>query len=72
VGGPDRGRIERVPRVLASEFNADGPFSDAPAGRDARLRALDTDVGRFRTPTIRGVARTAPYTPAGTLARRRT
>lgn len=68
MGGPDPGRIDAVPRVLTSEFNADGPYSDAPGGRHGDLRAVPSDVGRFRTPTLRGVARTAPYTHAGTLA----
>ena len=29
-GEPDRGRIDGLPILLASEFSAHGPFSDAP------------------------------------------
>ena len=67
VGGPDHGRLTGTPRLLASPFNANGAFSDARDERLATLTTDPTDDGRFRTPTLRGIAQTAPYTHAGTL-----
>ncbi|MBI5512848.1 MAG: cytochrome-c peroxidase [Deltaproteobacteria bacterium] len=67
IGGPDRGRIDAIARVQASVFNTDGPFSDRPTGRTRTLVASPSLLGAFRTPTLRGVSRTAPYAHAGTL-----
>jgi cytochrome c peroxidase len=67
VGGPDRGRVDAIARVTASVFNSDGPFSDRPTGRTRGLVATAALLGAFRTPTLRGVSRTAPYSHAGTL-----
>ncbi len=61
---PD-GRAGAIDRLLASPFNAAGPFSDDPNGpqaqRLAALAATPQDVGAFRTPTLRNVALTGPY-----------
>ncbi len=61
----DTGRFDGIAQVLADEFNAAGPHSDDPAGpraqRLATLVADDTLRGRFKTPTLRNVARTGPW-----------
>ncbi|MCA9548283.1 MAG: hypothetical protein KC613_27960, partial [Myxococcales bacterium] len=62
---PD-GRAGAIPRLLASEFNAAGPYSDAPDGdHAARLADLLLEdpgtPGRFKTPTLRNVALTGPW-----------
>ena len=53
----DRGRLDGVASFRASEFRADGPWSDdprgAPAARDDAPAAL---LGQLRTPALRGVA----------------
>jgi cytochrome c peroxidase len=67
--GGDRGRDAVIERLLASPFNMAGVFSDARD--DTRLREIertDLNIGAFRTPTLRGVALTAPYGHAGMLA----
>ncbi len=72
-GAPrDPGRYRGAPRLLADPFRADGPHSDDPAGERARrlatLRTGPDDWGAFRTPSLRNVARTAPYMHAGQFA----
>jgi cytochrome c peroxidase len=71
-GAPDEGRAAGVPRLLASEFRGDGPHSDDPVAGAARLAGLlaagRTLPGRFRTPSLRGAARTGPYGHGGGLA----
>lgn len=51
------------------EFRADGPWSDAPkstrARRAAAARIGPEHWGSFRTPSLRNVAKTAPYMHAG-------
>jgi cytochrome c peroxidase len=68
-GMADRGRIDGIPQLLQSPFNAAGAFSD-DAGA-AHLQGLSADLatlGAFKTPSLRGVADTAPYGHGGTLA----
>lgn len=73
-GGPprDSGRRRGAERVLADPFNARGVFSDDREGETAqRLAALKVgpeNWGEFRTPSLRNVARTAPYMHAGQFA----
>ncbi len=66
---PDRGRIDGVPALLQSELAARGPYSDSPAA--GSLHDLSTTgpwaLGLFKTPSLRGVAVTAPYGHGGTL-----
>lgn len=71
-GGPvrDPGRFEGLRRLAANPFNAAGAYSDDRSGAAAQ-RTLSTirsaeSWGQFRTPTLRGVAETAPYMHAGT------
>ncbi len=65
----DSGRFEGIQKLRADPFNAAGIFSSAPKGE----RASDIDYldsggetwGLFKTPSLRNVARTAPYMHAG-------
>jgi cytochrome c peroxidase len=63
---PDPGREMGIRGVRVDPFNSVGSFSDAP-GRDGvrdRLAFLpepQSQAGAFKTPTLREIARTAPY-----------
>ena len=65
----DSGRYEAVQLLKADPFNAAGVHSDDTGGSNARLvRGLidsPENWGRFRTPSLREVARTAPYMHEG-------
>ncbi len=65
----DSGRFGGVPTLLADEFNARGPYSDDTGGKAARrLKFLvnsPENWGTFKTPSLRNVARTAPYMHQG-------
>jgi cytochrome c peroxidase len=68
-GKPDRGRIDVLPDLAKGEFVATSKWSDAPsAAKPLALAAEPTMLGAFKTPTLRGVAVTAPYGHGGTLA----
>lgn len=63
-GSVDPGRHGGVDRVRADRYNRLGTFDDARGSRDAPVRYLRSDHrnwGAFRTPSLRGVALTAPY-----------
>ncbi len=69
VPATDLGRFEDVPGLLASPMSSAGPYSDAP--KLGKLDGLARDPamrGRFRTPSLRNIAQTAPYMHAGQLA----
>lgn len=72
VPASDDGRMAGIAQVLANPFNAAGPYSDAADG--AKLAALsagtarEAERGAFKTPGLRGVARTAPYMHTGAFA----
>jgi cytochrome c peroxidase len=74
VPAVDTGRLDGLSKVLTNEFNAAGAYSDAPDG--ARLQAAAAQAaadpsaadGAFKTPGLRGVARTAPYMHTGGFA----
>jgi cytochrome c peroxidase len=58
----DLGRESGIATVKADAFNRSGSFSDQSDGAQlASLVALDTDIGAFKTPTLRNVMNTAPY-----------
>lgn len=61
----DPGRYEGAQRLARSAFGSFTPSSDAPDGSRAALsRAVRQSTetwGQFRTPSLREVARTAPY-----------
>ena len=68
----DPARLAAVDFLKASPWNAAGGFSDAadaPKGQMVRsLRRSGELFGQFRTPPLRGVARTPPYMHDGRLA----
>ncbi|MEQ8767348.1 MAG: cytochrome c peroxidase [Planctomycetota bacterium] len=68
----DAGRFEGVSRLESSELRADGIYSDASDGerarRSQRLRRSPATWGEFKTPSLRHVARTAPYMHQGQFA----
>jgi cytochrome c peroxidase len=65
----DRGRSVSVAELKADPFNCLGPFSDAKPPVCSELRFMETGspdlVGAFRSPSLRGVARRAPFMHAG-------
>lgn len=68
----DPGRYQGIALLLADPFNARGVHSDARAGEHAReldqLRQNAESWGQHRTPSLRNVARTAPYMHQGQFA----
>jgi cytochrome c peroxidase len=66
---PDAGRAEGIKKVLSSEFNCLGKYSDAGSHDCNHLKSLDTDTdkyaGAFKVPTLRNVAEREPYMHAG-------
>ena len=71
-GGVDSGRHGGIRKLLASEFNLLGAFSDDPGGKSAvRTRHVAPEhrnFGEFKVPGLRNVALTAPYMHNGSLA----
>lgn len=69
-GVADRGRVDAVAKLLASEFNSRSKWSDKPEAGDRILRAYDgpSMLGAFKTPTLRGLDRSGPFGHGGTLA----
>ena len=69
---PDTGRAAGITAVRASIFNGIGPFSDDPTGRAkgqiAYLPTPESQLGSFKTPSLRNVALTAPYMHDGRFA----
>lgn len=66
----DPGRHRGVQSLLASPFTRIGDYSDAP-GAQPPIRYLDLQsdqLGQFKTPSLRGVADTAPYMHDGRFA----
>ena len=65
-GKADRGRLDGLAALLASEFRADLRWSD----RRSTFVAPSTHprlLGAFKTPSLRGVAEAAPFGHGGTL-----
>jgi cytochrome c peroxidase len=69
-GGYDQGRTLGAMKLLASEFNCRGAFSDTADCQE--LRYLNPNFpdfeSAFKTPTLRGVTATAPYMHNGGMA----
>jgi cytochrome c peroxidase len=64
----DRGRYDGIAEVLADPFNGAGAYADQKS--PAHLQDLapgPLDLGAFKTPTLRNVARRAPYMHDGSL-----
>ncbi len=70
-GAADRGRADVLLGLAGAEFIATSKWSDAPAAAKplAFTSVPPSMIGAFKTPTLRGVARSAPYGHGGTLAR---
>jgi cytochrome c peroxidase len=68
-GMPDRGRIDATSALMASPFRSDGVFSDDRAVAPHLARIVDDAslLGRFHTPSLRGVSRTGPWGHGGTF-----
>lgn len=68
----DPGRFDGLQTLFDSPYTLDGVWSDDPDRRGAwavrRVRQTHADFGTFRTPSLRGVAQTAPYMHDGSLA----
>jgi cytochrome c peroxidase len=68
----DPARLAAVDFLQANPWNAAGTWSDAPASPKAAvvrgLRRSGDLFGQFRTPSLRGVALTAPYMHDGRFA----
>src|SRR5262245_53787004 len=63
---PDLGRLLGIQSLLLDPFNCLGAYSDTPPDSCRELRFLARreiahESGAFKTPTLREVARTAPY-----------
>ncbi len=69
----EQGRFAGITLALADEFNCLGRYSGATADACAELRfakrASEDLLGAFKTPTLRGLARTKPYMHRGQYAR---
>ena len=69
----DAGRFVGAQRVMADPFNAAGKFSDDANGAGKQklefLANPPENWGRFKTPSLRNVALTAPYMHQGQFAR---
>ncbi|MCB9742898.1 MAG: hypothetical protein H6741_05305 [Alphaproteobacteria bacterium] len=65
TGGPiDPGRYEGVDLLLDAEFNGASRWSDDPSAAEAvyaHLSQGSETLGQFKTPSLRGVAWSAPY-----------
>jgi cytochrome c peroxidase len=68
---PDPGRIQATAKVMADPFNCLGAFSDATADQCMELAVMKADsselIGSFKTPSLRGVTRRAPFMHNGAL-----
>ncbi|MET0346093.1 MAG: cytochrome-c peroxidase, partial [Casimicrobiaceae bacterium] len=68
----DSGRHDGIKRLRASPYSLLGRWSDDPTrGTATSTRHVSLDhrnFGEFRVPSLRGVARTAPYMHDGSLA----
>ena len=71
-GKVDPGRHGGIAKLKESRYNLLGPYNDDPARRTATgTRYVETqhrNFGEFRVPSLRNVARTAPYMHNGRLA----
>jgi cytochrome c peroxidase len=69
VPATDLGRYADVPPLLASPFNSAGAFSDQPdAGKLTGLTQQASQLGAFRTKSLRGLSASGPYMHAGQQA----
>ena len=69
----DGGRFSGIDLVLQDPFNCFGQFSDAKPEECTELlflkrRQVETQYTAFKTPTLRGLSKTAPYMHDGSIA----
>ena len=66
---PDRGRIDAFVPLTNTLFRSDGAYSDdrTPRAHIARINDDVATLGRFHTPTLRGVSQTGPWGHGGTF-----
>jgi cytochrome c peroxidase len=67
-GGPAPGRFAAIGELRKDVFNTKGAFSDARAEGEAKLDFLvqgQDQWGQIKTPSLRNVAKTAPYMHQG-------
>lgn len=71
-GQVDGGRYDGVKRLASDPFSLTGKWNDdktgAAATKTKHLISTQQDFGRFKTPSLRNVALTAPYMHNGKLA----
>ncbi len=71
-GRVDAGRFDGIRRLKASRYNLLGPFNDDPTRGTAtgtrHVAGEHRNFGEFKVPSLRNVARTAPYMHNGSLA----
>ncbi|MCU0805833.1 MAG: c-type cytochrome, partial [Burkholderiales bacterium] len=71
-GQVDAGRYEGVKRLASDPFSLTGKWNDdrtgAAATKTRHVASTQQDFGRFKTPSLRNVALTAPYMHNGSLA----
>ena len=71
-GRVDAGRFEGIRKLQANRFNLLGPYNDDPERATAvstrHVAAEHRNFGEFKVPSLRNVARTAPYMHNGSLA----
>ena len=71
-GRVDPGRHDGIRKLEASRFNLLGPFNDDPTRATAtstrHVAPEHRNFGEFRVPSLRNVAKTAPYMHDGSLA----
>jgi cytochrome c peroxidase len=65
---PDRGREDGLTLARESELNAYGPYYEGPPPEEDFPEPAASDLGAFRTPSLRNVAETAPYGHNGRFA----
>ena len=71
VAMTDNGRYDAIPKVLTSAYNGQGAFSDDTAAGMMKLAGLMQtmdDMGKFRTKSLRHVAKTGPFFHNGSAA----
>jgi cytochrome c peroxidase len=69
IPATDPGRTAGIDQLKADEFNSGGVYSDMNRpGRWESLKAADSDLGAFKTPTLRNVSKTGPYMHTGGFA----
>jgi cytochrome c peroxidase len=61
----DTGRWGGTHRLLIDPFNSAGTYSDGPKAELRYLEQRQTSSGQFKTPTLRDVERTGPYSHTG-------